>query len=132
MDNSLDEAKKLWEDETDNYLVKAATINFTEYPPEVQEIIKDEVKKRGLEGVAFDKPSVAKELSKNSFFVQSYVELFDGYITKYSCFSKIFIPLIMFFHTFFGALGVLIALGLRDVFFQEIEQEEQIIYKKKT
>ena len=134
MSNSLDEIKKSWEKETDNYLVKAVTIYLHEYPPEVQEIIKNEVIKRGLEKakfVAYPSAEVEKEFAKTSYFVQRYVHFFDGYVAKYSYFSKMFIPLMMFLYTLCGALGVLIAEALKKLFYKEIEPEEQIIYRKK-
>lgn len=132
MDNSLDEIKELWEKETDNYLVKAATVDLQEYSPEIQEIIKNEVKKRGLEGTKFDKPSIPKELAEDSMIVNDYVAFLDAYVEKYSYFSKIFLPLLMFFYTFGGAIGRLMALNLRKLFYKEIETEEDIVYKKKS
>jgi len=47
-DHTLDEIKSLWEQEKDNYVLKAATENLEEYSPEVQETIKREAVKRGL------------------------------------------------------------------------------------
>ena len=63
--SKLDEIKRLWEKEVDNYLIKAATVDFNEYPLEVQQIIKDEVNRRGLEGAKFCKPSVVVETGDN-------------------------------------------------------------------
>ena len=40
--------KSLWQGETDEWVLKAATENINEYPPEVRIIIRDEALKRGL------------------------------------------------------------------------------------
>ena len=40
--------KALWQGETDEWVLKAATENINEYPPEVRIIIRDEALKRGL------------------------------------------------------------------------------------
>ena len=138
MDNSLKEIKKNWKKETDNYLIKAATIDLNDYTPEIQEIIISEFKKRGLEGAEFDKPSIAKESAKGamnmvneSLFVKSYHELFDGYVPKYPFISKVLLPLMIFFNSLCGVLGVLFADGLRKLLYKEVEVEEQVIYSKK-
>lgn len=51
----LEELKNLWEQETDKYLMKAATKNIKEYPGEVRAIILDEVNRRGL---TYEEPTI--------------------------------------------------------------------------
>ena len=48
MDNLLDTIKATWEKEVDYCLIMAATVDLKYYPPEIQEIIRAEFKKRGL------------------------------------------------------------------------------------
>jgi len=46
---SIEEIKKLWQQEPrDDYVLKAATKDKNEYPPEIQTIIKEEAIRRGL------------------------------------------------------------------------------------
>ena len=130
MNNSLDEVKECWEKETDNYLVKAATIDLHEYPPEVQEIIKNEVKKRGLKGAKFTTSSIAKEIT-DEFIGRDHVAFFNGFVEKYSYISKFFRPAIILLSTYCGVLGILIAEALKRLFYKEIEPEERIICRKK-
>ena len=55
MDNSLhaiQAMKAKWEKEIDYYLIMAVTIDFNGYPPEIQEVIITEFKKRRLKAVA--------------------------------------------------------------------------------
>ncbi len=61
----LGEIRKCWQEETDNWLIKAATIDINEYSEEIQEIIISEVHRRGLEGVEFQDPSIVKEAKDN-------------------------------------------------------------------
>ena len=46
--SSLDEIKKLWEQEIDKYVLKAAIEDITEYPQEVRTIIIEEAYQRGF------------------------------------------------------------------------------------
>ena len=55
MDNTLHAIKAVkakWEKEIDYYLIMAVTTDFKLYPPEIQEIIIAEFKKRELQKVA--------------------------------------------------------------------------------
>ena len=78
MEKSLDEIKKHWAQETDEWLIKAATIDLNEYPFEVQEIIRNEVKRRGLEGKEYNKSSIPKEI-KGFVFKDVFNPQRDGY-----------------------------------------------------
>lgn len=72
MEPSHDEILKAWKEESDEWLIKAATSDFHEYTPETQEIIKSEVKRRKLDDVEFGTTSITipKELEseKGDFF----------------------------------------------------------------
>lgn len=46
--SDLEEAKRLWQQESDRYVLKAATEDIEEYPPEVRAIINEEAIRRGL------------------------------------------------------------------------------------
>jgi len=48
-ERSLDEVRQLWRETPDNALKKAATKNLAEYPPEIQQIIQEEAKRRSIE-----------------------------------------------------------------------------------
>mgnify|MGYP000442278083 CR=1 FL=1 len=48
----LDTMKAMWNNEIDYYIIIAATVDLKYYPPEVQEIIKTEFRKRGFKKVA--------------------------------------------------------------------------------
>ncbi len=63
---SLQEIRKLWQQEMDKYVLEAATKDINEYPPDVRTVIQEEALKRGLlkeknqesviqNGVSFDK-----------------------------------------------------------------------------
>lgn len=131
MDKSLDEIRELWEKETDNYLVKAATINLEGYPLEVQDIIKKEVQRRGLEGVEFCKSSIGKEIM-GQVVGKVFNPEREGYIAKYLYVSKAMLPVIIFFETSCGALGVYLGEMLKKLFYKYKEAPEEIIYRKKV
>lgn len=65
-----DEIVQRWKKEPDEPLIKAATKDFNEYSPEIQAIIKSEVKRRKLEGIEFGPPSTPQktERKKGGFF----------------------------------------------------------------
>lgn len=47
----LNEIRNKWKEEPDKWLIKAATEDLNEYSPEIQEVIKSEVKRRELKDV---------------------------------------------------------------------------------
>lgn len=47
-ETKIREMTAAWQNETDEYVLKAATENINEYPPEIRIIIRDESLKRGL------------------------------------------------------------------------------------
>ena len=47
-DITMEERQKLWQETPDDALMKAATENLAEYPAEIQKIITEEAKQRGL------------------------------------------------------------------------------------
>jgi hypothetical protein len=137
-ESELSEIKKAWKNEVDAYLLEAYNEDLNDYPVEVQEIIKNEVSRRGLEGAHYEVPNVSKEIASDTKKIASGVSrlddilaLLEGYTAKYSFFSKMFFPAIIFFYSYCGALGVLIAFGLRKLLYKEIEVEEDIIFSKK-
>jgi hypothetical protein len=58
--SDLDKIKLMWEKEVDKYLIKAATEDISNYSVEIQQVIKNEVNRRGLDA-AFKETFLKKE-----------------------------------------------------------------------
>jgi len=57
-DAKIREIGAAWQNETDEYVLRAASEDIDEYPPEVRIIIRDEAVKRGLLKYELSKPGV--------------------------------------------------------------------------
>ncbi len=127
---NLDEVRKSWGKQPDEWLIKAATVDCEEYPKEIQEIIHNEIEKRGLKGTKYSKPSIAKEMIENVAG-----ELFnpekEGYMPRYLGLSKMFLPIIILFEKGGGAVGVFLGEGLKRLFYKQKELPKDITYRKK-
>lgn len=127
---NLQEIKKLWEKQPNDWVIKAATEDLEEYPQEVQEIILGEIKKRGLEGAKFTNPSIIKEVVENVVGEVFNPER-DGYLPRYSGLSKLFLPMIIFLEKGCGGLGVLLSEGLKRICYKQKEVPKDIVCREK-
>lgn len=78
MAKSLEEIKKLWKSETDEWVRIAATQNINDYPAEIQEIIRAEARRRIL---ARSDPELARAAAENEpFSLKATTQLKIGFI----------------------------------------------------
>lgn len=78
----LDEIRKAWKNENDDYLLKAFNEDLSEYSEEVQEIIKDEVDCRGIENSHYEVYSAKKDFSDTISETICLSSILDGYKPK--------------------------------------------------
>jgi hypothetical protein len=128
MEKSLEEVRTLWHSASESCLLKAYTEDINGYPIEIQQIIKDEVARRGLEGETYYNPSNKNEM--NVFPVDRFK--FDPYgdLPRFPYVSKASVPLIVFFEKWCGAVGVIIAALLRKIFYKMDNRNPKIITRK--
>ena len=103
--SELEKIKMRWKKEADEYLIKAATIDLNEYPAEVQQIIKNEVSSRGLEGIEYRPSTIDKIREETEDIVNKNVYSIAGTICLFIIFILIG-PAIMV--KLFGGKGALI------------------------
>ena len=148
----LEQIREAWKKEDDGYLLKASTTDIENYPEEVQQIIIDEVKQRGLENVHYEGPLTPKEHIVSFFSVEillCYFGMLGGLIMMIGASIWFFIGLffgLLFWYPavlfLFGIIAFLIGLftknfagekyGIYDKTLNESEQDEgeDIIYNK--
>jgi len=84
--NTLDEIQKLWEQEIDKYVLRAATEDIEEYPQEVRKIIIEEAISKLLNSnlkinFVLSKETLSKEDNKDGF-VKSVLNTFKGRVIR--------------------------------------------------